>query len=129
MKDKTASASQGPNFAHFKISSTDDTMNKIDAIMRSIPLEIGITPKEWCRIDDVMILKRTGVTDVDGMRCIQLLDAEFGIVNKQAARSLLNKAEEKKLIPDAQFGNRKHKKANMQLLNKILLMDLYRQKK
>ena len=104
-------------------------MNKIDTTTRSIPLEIGITPKEWCRIDDVMILKRTDVTDVDGIRCIQLLDAEFGIANKQAARAILNKAEEKKLISEAQFGNRKNKKANMQLINKILLMDLYRQKK
>ena len=57
MKDKTASASDSPNFTHYKIASTDDTTNKIDSIMRSIPLEVGITPKEWCKIDDIMILK------------------------------------------------------------------------
>ena len=41
----------------------------------------------------------------------------------------MQKAEANALIAQAQSGNRKRRKANMLLLNKILLMDLFRQKK
>ena len=83
MKDKTSSASHAPNFSHYKVTSTDDTTNKIDALLRSIPFVTGIRPKSWCFADDVMMLKRSGVHDVDSMRCIQLFDAEFNIANKK----------------------------------------------
>ena len=82
MRDKTLSASNAPNFSHYKVASTDDTINRIDAMLRSIPFIIGFTPIKWCHADDVMILKRSGVHDIDGMRCIQLFDAEFNIANR-----------------------------------------------
>ena len=129
MKDKTSSASHAPNFSHYKVTLTDDTTNRIDAMLRSIPFTMGFWPKSWCHADNVMILKRSGVHDIDGMRCIQLFDAEFNIASKKMVKEVMKKAEENSLIAEAQSGNRKRRKANMLLLNKVLLMDLFRQKK
>ena len=87
MKDKTSSVSQAPNFSHYKVTSTDDKLNRIDALIRSIPFVTGIRPKSWCFADDMMILKRSGLHDVDSMRCIQLFDAEFNITNKKRRKN------------------------------------------
>ena len=37
MKDKTSSASHAPNFSHYRITSTNDTTNRIDILLRGIP--------------------------------------------------------------------------------------------
>ena len=94
MKDKTSSASHAPNLSLYKVTSTDDTTNRIDAMIRSIPFTMGFRPKSWCHADDVMILKISGVHNIDGMRCIQLFDAEFNIASKKMAKEVMQKAEE-----------------------------------
>lgn len=103
IKDKTSSATHAPN--HYKITSTDDTTNRINALLRSIPFVTGIQPKSWYFADDVMILKRSGVHDVDSMRCIQLFDAEFNITNRKMAKEVIQKAKANALIAQAQSGN------------------------
>ena len=125
MKDKTASASQAPAFRHYKIASTDNTMNQIDADLRSIPLTVGICPEEWCKTDDVMIKKRSGSHKIRDMRLVQLCDAEFNMSNKQASREILKLAEKNNLMAEGQSGNRKRRRANLLLLNKVLLRAYY----
>ena len=71
---------------------------------------MGFRPKSWCHADDVMILKRSGVHNIDGILCIQLFDADFNIANKKMAKEVMQKAEANSLIEEAQFGNRKRKK-------------------
>ena len=65
MKDKTSSASQAPAFRQYKIASTDNTLNQIDADLRSIPMTVGICPEEWCKTDDVMIKKDREATKLE----------------------------------------------------------------
>ena len=63
------------------------------------------------------------------MRLVQLCNAEFNMSNKQASREILKLAEKNKLMAEGQSGNRKRRRANLLLLNKVLLNDLLRQKK
>ena len=72
-------------------------MNQIDADLCSIPMTVGISPKEWCKTDDVMIKKRLGSHKIRDMRLVQLCDAEFNMSYKQASKRNLKISREKQL--------------------------------
>lgn len=89
MKDKKASAFGTPGFNHYKTTSQFKDLNAINVFMVNSPLITGIVPKGWTHITDVQILKRININNVDKMRCIQLLDAEFNMINKRLGKKIL----------------------------------------
>ena len=66
-KDNTGVLSGVPNNVHHKCCTHDPTLNEIDCMMRSAPLEFGFTPKKWCSFDDVEILKKAGEHNINKM--------------------------------------------------------------
>ena len=74
------------NFSHYKIASTDATVNKIETFLRNIPTEFKVRPDGYKRIVDLPILKRSGVKHINGMRAIQLKHAQFNMINKTLGR-------------------------------------------
>ena len=63
------------------------------------------------------------------MRTIQLMMAEFNINNKKFGREIIWKAEEIGYLPDEIMGSRKHKRAILTVLNKVLVADIWRMKR
>lgn len=55
------------------------------------------------------------------MRAIQMFSAAFNINNKQIGKEAINRAEELQLIPEDQFGSRKHRRLVLTVLNKVLV--------
>ena len=90
---------------------------------------VGFSPKEWERITDIQILKRSGEHHVDKMRCIQLLDAEMNMCQNFLGKLAFARAEETKTVQPEQHGSRKNHKAINACLNKQLLMDTFRLKR
>ena len=90
---------------------------------------MGFSPREWERVTDIQILKRSGEHHIDKMRCIQLFDAEMNQCQKLLGKLALARAEETKTIQSDQHGSRKNHKAINACLNKQLLMDLFRMKR
>ena len=66
-KEQTSALPNGPTFSHYKASSQDPIMAKFEALLRSLPMKYGFSPKLWQEITDVEILKKTGVYDVSRM--------------------------------------------------------------
>ena len=128
-KDRTASDPAGLSFSHYKSSIHDSSIVETDLLLRSLPLELGFAPRAWCNITDVEILKKSNVYDVDKMRLIQLMDAEFNMNNKFIAKQMMSRAEAVGAIPHDQYGSRKHQRAIYAALNKRLTMDIWRQKR
>lgn len=116
-------------FNHYKTSCLDPTLNEIDTFLRNILLAIGFLPTAWRKVTDLQILKKIGVFHVDKMRCIQLMDTEFNIANKDLSRRALAHAEKANAVAPDQYGCRKTHKAINACLNKVLLNDLLRQKR
>lgn len=128
-KDKTASEPTGLSFSHYRSAIHDTSLVETDVILRTTPLELGFAPTQWCNITDIEILKKTNVYDVDQMRLIQLMDAEFNMNNKMIGRRMMQNAEALGLIPKDQYGSRKHHRSITAALNKRITMDIWRQKR
>ena len=72
----------------------DPNLSQFDALLRSLPMQYGFTPQAWMYITDVAILKKAGLYDVEKMRTIQLMHAEFNANNKHLGRMVMRNAEE-----------------------------------
>ncbi len=53
------------SFATFKVSSHDIYLATMDCILTRIPLNTGYSPRRWQRTVDVMIPKKSNLTDID----------------------------------------------------------------
>ena len=125
-KDITGVLSSIPTNAHHKCCSFDPILNDIDCMMRSTPLEFDFTPKKWCSLDDLEILKKVGRINIEEIRLIQLMHPEYQINNKNIGRKVLANAEIYNEVVEEQHGSRKHHQAGLLLLNKVLVEDLFR---
>jgi hypothetical protein len=98
--------------------------------MVNIPYATGYLPLRWQSGTDVMIPKTTTASlRVDKLRTILLLDPEFNQNNKMLGRSLMTQAGSYLQMPPEQYGSRKKHRSIKAALNKILIQDVWRQKK
>ena len=63
------------------------------------------------------------------MRCIQLCEPEHNMSNSQAGKECIENAEAANVVEPEQFGSRKRHKASTACLCKVLLTDIFRQKR
>jgi hypothetical protein len=72
---------------------------------------------------DVAILKKAGVHDVEKMRTILLMNAEFNMNNKKLGREMMVNSELHREIAREEYGSRRHHQCILAALNKRLTMD------
>ena len=94
--------------------------------MGSALLELDFTPKEWCSIDDLKILKKAGRINIEEMRLIQLMYPDYKINNTNIGRKVLANTEICNEVAEEQHGSRKYDLAELLLLNKVLVSDIFR---
>ena len=102
-------------------------LNVIDTFLRHTVTILGINYSSWKIVMDLQILKKKDSFHVDTMRCIQLMDAEFNMMNKHFGRCTLAHTEKAKAISPNQYGRRKHHKVSNAVLNKVLYNNILRQ--
>jgi hypothetical protein len=61
-------------FATLKASSHDSYLANMDCVMTRIPIKTGYSPTCWQRCVDVMIPKKSNMTDIDNLRTICLFE-------------------------------------------------------
>jgi hypothetical protein len=83
-KETISADPDGLTFSHYKAGATDDLISQFDVTLRALPYQHGFTPAAWIPMTDVAILKKAGVYDVEKMRTILLMNAEFNINNKNS---------------------------------------------
>ena len=128
-KERTSSGDKIMHFGHCIACTKNQHLAKFEAIMRNIPFRTGYTPERWKRCVCVEILKKPGEFNVEKLRTIVLMAADFNDNNKIMGRSWMKHAEAQRLIDQAQQGCRKGKAAIIQATNKKLTYDLFRQTK
>jgi hypothetical protein len=128
-KEDTASEPTGLAFSHYKAGSQDGMISEVDRFLRNLPYQKGFSPKVWQYITDVEILKKTGVFDLEKMRTIQLMHAEFNMNNKKLGRDMMLFAESCNVLAPEQFGSCKNHQSIIAALNKRLNMDVLRQQR
>ncbi len=117
------------SFATFKASSHDPPLAYMDCIMTQIPLQSGYSPTRWQQCVDVMIQKKSNMTDVDSLRTICLFEVDANYCFKHIGREMMRNTEYHKTIAKEQYGSRKKHRAIDLALNKVLTNDILRQAK
>jgi hypothetical protein len=121
-KEGKASEPSGLSFAHYKTALYDEGLCDLDLALRSMPIQVGFIPDLWKIITDVEILKKDNVFDVDKMRLIQLMMADYQINNKLFGRRMIAHGEKACVLSPDQYGSRKFHRAILACLNKLLLV-------
>ena len=128
MKKTTASSPFGPSFTDYIAGSQDVKIAEVDAAIASIPALTGSCPPSWQKAVDVMIPKKTDSAHVKKLRIIVLFHALFNMFNKRVAKIAVKEAEACGIIPHEAYGSRKGYRATDCGLNKVLTLDIARQR-
>ena len=82
VKEQTSSGRSGLHFGHFIAGCGDDNIAALEACLSSIPWQTGYAPSRWKQGLNIMIEKKEGVIDVERLRTILLLEADYNQGNK-----------------------------------------------
>jgi hypothetical protein len=107
----------------------DKYIAALDCSMTRIPLAFGFAPERWKYCLDVMLMKKSGVTDLSGLRTIVLFPVDCNFAFKQVGRTMMKVAEQTGSLAPEQYGSRRQHRAIDLVVNKALTFDILRQLK
>jgi len=116
-------------FSTMKAGSMHEKISFIDCTLTNIPLLEGFSPSRWKNCMDVMIMKKSGVLDLSGLRTIVLFPVDCNYAFKHIGREMMKLAETGNALALEQYGSRKHHSAIDLAVNKTLTFDILRQLK
>jgi Reverse transcriptase (RNA-dependent DNA polymerase) len=128
-KENTSCYPDELSFSTMKAGASSDYISTIDSMLTRIPLNSGYSPSRWRNCIDVMILKRSGVTHLSGLRTICLFPVDCNYAFKHVGREMMTVAEKTKTLAPEQYGSRQHHRAIDLAVNKSLTNDVLRQLK
>jgi hypothetical protein len=117
------------SFSTMKAGSFDPDISHLDCTLTKIPLERGFAPSQWKHCLDVMILKKSGVTDLSALRTIVLFPVDCNYAFKHIGRSMMKTAEQANALAPEQYGSQKRHRSINLAVNKALTFDILRQLK
>ena len=120
----------GHHFGHYKAASKNTFLSKIHSKVCDIVATNEISIDRWeCRLT-VMLEKFKGVTKVDKLRAILLIEADFNFINKLMFGSrLIKQCTKYENFPKELFGGLANKSAQEVSVNRRLVLDLFRLKR
>jgi len=128
-KENTSCYPSALSFSTMKAGAFDPQIAALDCQLTRIPLIAGFAPARWKHCLDVMIMKKSGVTDLSGLRTIVLFPVGCNYAFKHVGREMMKVAESTKSLAPEQYGSRKRHKAIDLAVNKALTFDILRQLK
>jgi hypothetical protein len=129
LKKIKASDSRSLSAAHYIAGIQYDKIAEVDAMLRSIPSQIGIVPEAWLSVTDCSIPKSANVLEAAKMRTIVLFPSDANMNNKYFASTMMRESEALTLLHKAQAGSRRLHRSSFVALNKRLTMDIQRQQR
>lgn len=128
-KEYTTLGKLGIHFGHFKASSMDLVLTEIDTIMINICLSTGYSLRCWLTGIDVMIPKKVDSQQMDNLRTIVLLEADFNFICKFIGKRVMHNAEKHNNITQEQYDSRKRKSSIIHATNKQLTFNIINTRK
>jgi len=128
-KEDTSCYPSAMSFSTMKAGASDPDIAATDCSLTRIPLTVGFAPRRWKFCLDVMLMKKSGITDLSGLRTIVLFPVDCNFAFKHVGRSMMAIAEKTSSLAPEQYGSRKRHKAIDLAVNKSLTFDILRQLK
>ena len=128
-REDTACYPSALSFSTMKAGAHDPDIAALDCSLTRLPLYFGFAPSRWKFCLDVMLMKKSGVTDLSGLRTIVLFPVDCNFAFKHVGRSMMRIAEKTKSLATEQYGSRRQHKAIDLAVNKTLTFDILPQLK
>ena len=126
MREQTSS--RGLHFGHYKAATEYPNLMTAYHRMAEILFRSGYSPDRWKKANNVMILKKEGVSDLDRLRTLVLFESDFNHNNKFFGRRMMEHMVDNNFIAKEQY-SRPGKKCIDHVLNRRLFFDLARYQK
>jgi len=110
-----------------KAGSYDDLIAEIECDLLNFVLASGYSPEHWKKLLDVMILKKSGITQLSSLRTICLFPVDCNYAFKHIGRKMMKIAEATGSLAPEQYGSRKGHRSIDLAVSKALTYDLFRQ--
>jgi hypothetical protein len=124
-KERTYSSLSGLHYGHYKAPTHSDLLSEIHAIMAELVVTGGAPFARWESGLSVMLEKQKGVTQVDKLWAILLMEADFNFYNGlMFAKCMMDHAEHNQWIPREIDGGRKNHEAIEVAINCHLITDI-----
>jgi hypothetical protein len=117
------------SFSTMKAGAWDEQIARLDWVMTKLPLELGFSPRRWKCCLDIMLFKKSGLTDLSSLRTIALFPVDCNFAFKHVGRAMLTIADQTKSLALEQYGSRKKHQAIDLAVNKALTFDTLHQTK
>ena len=127
---ETTSSYPGLHFGHFKAASrTTPLAASTHSMLAAIPILTGYSPLRWRKCTDAMLRKKANDIRPEKLRLITLMAADFNHNNKLIGKHLMTNGERAGIFAEEQYGSRKHLSAPLHALNKVLTLDVGKQRR
>ena len=107
-RQHTAVDPRSLNFAHHKAATFDPELNRIDTVLRELPMKHGFAPEAWNPMADCSIPKKLTILQAAKKRTICLMNALYNMNNKWFGRWFMGHNEDLGTLADEQAGARKN---------------------
>jgi hypothetical protein len=127
-KERTSSSVSGLHYGHYKAATHSELLSEIHALMTELAVTGGAPLARWESGLSAMLEKTKGVIQVDKLRAILLMEADFNFYNGlMFAKRMMDRAESKDWIPGEIYGGRRNHEAIKVAMNRRLTADISRQ--
>ena len=126
-KEMTSSGDDGIHFGNAIAGITNNTIAEFEGMMRNVPFVAGFSPCRWRKAYNFQLFKKPGNNNVEALRTILLQCYECNDNNKILGRHVMSYAEEYDALANEQYGSRKHRSSDVQVTNRVLVLDIHRQ--
>ncbi len=93
-REDTACYPSALSFSTMRAGAYDKYIAALDCSMTRIPLAFGFAPERWKYCLDVMLMKKSGVTDLSGLRTIVLFPVDCNFAFKHVGCTMMKVAEQ-----------------------------------
>jgi len=122
-RESTALSLSGVHFGHYIVAIEDVITKKINLLMATIPMIMGISPQWWRHALNVMLENVARNCLVEKLQIIMLFEADFNNNNKWIGQEVMWNAKKLDKVVPEQYGSCSQKAAGTQCLNKWLFYD------
>jgi hypothetical protein len=127
VNEETSSSESGIHFGHYIVGSKSDMISHYHAARVLVTLAHAIQLESWSRRLSVMLEKTLGVTLVNKLRAILLMEGDFNAANKMVyGVGMLKNIRDHNLMPEEIFSER-NRIADDGTLCKTLFYDIMQQ--
>ena len=129
-KESTSSSPSGIHMGHYIACEMSESASQVCVGIMNLPFMCGISNSRWENSIHFMIRKVPGNNNIDKLRIIQLIEADFNAYQKiKIGKQLMAHAENNKWLPHGMYGGRKGHTVHDPILIQQLIFYINRQQR